>query len=262
MGSDIGNTTKSTSFDALMIRQAKLLTSAHADECESYLKQFMLEAMEWFEIDRMTMFPNSMLFFNQGKTLSVAREPHQVLTTKQVGVEDGERYLRLIGNSEKTQFFDKNALANSDVVVLRMLSAQGACCHYTIPLVQFGQRWGGLSFTLFGSNSCGLSESQLEQVSFISHMWLSFWQHSKLHRSLHRPDMKTDQENHRMLRLSHRQCDVLGLLAKGLSAREIATELNLSPRTIESHKYRLLDMLELDSHADLVQFALRNGIGY
>ncbi|MCV3263368.1 hypothetical protein OGZ01_12020 [Vibrio harveyi] len=166
MGSDIGNTTKSTSFDALMIRQAKLLTSAHADECESYLKQFMLEAMEWFEIDRMTMFPNSMLFFNQGKTLSVAREPHQVLTTKQVGVEDGERYLRLIGNSEKTQFFDKNALANSDVVVLRMLSAQGACCHYTIPLLQFGQRWGGLSFTLsFGSNSCTYPKASLNRLA-------------------------------------------------------------------------------------------------
>ncbi|MGR2701814.1 response regulator transcription factor [Vibrio campbellii] len=261
MGSDIGKTTE-TSFEALMIRQAKSLTSSHADECQSQLEQFMLEAMNWFEIDRMTMFPNSMLFFNQGKTLSVARAPHKVLTADQVGVEDGERYLRLIGNSEEIQIFDKDKLANSDVVVLRMLSAQGACCHYTIPLVQFGQRWGGLSFTLFGTKGCGLTQSQIEQVTFISHMWLSFWQHSKLHRSLHRPDMKTDKENHRMLRLSHRQCDVLGLLAKGLSAKEIATELNLSPRTIESHKYRLLDMLELDSHADLVQFALRNGIGY
>lgn len=261
MGSDIGKTT-GTSFEALMMRQAKSLTNSHADECQNQLEQFMLEAMDWFEIDRMTMFPNSMLFFNQGKTLSVARAPHKILTAEQVGVEDGERYLRLIGNSEEIQIFDKDKLATSDVVVLRMLSAQGACCHYTIPLTQFGQRWGGLSFTLFGGDSCGLSETQLEQVTFISHMWLSFWQHSKLHRSLHRPDMKTDNENHRMLRLSHRQCDVLGLLAKGLSAKEIATELNLSPRTIESHKYRLLDMLELDSHADLVQFALRNGIGY
>ncbi|QLK46672.1 DNA-binding response regulator [Vibrio owensii] len=261
MGSDIGKTT-GTSFEALMMRQAKSLTTSHADECQRQLEQFMLEAMDWFEIDRMTMFPNSMLFFNQGKTLSVARAPHKILTAEQVGVEDGERYLRLIGNSEEIQIFDKDKLASSDVVVLRMLSAQGACCHYTIPLTQFGQRWGGLSFTLFGSGRCGLTETQLEQVTFISHMWLSFWQHSKLHRSLHRPDMKTDNENHRMLRLSHRQCDVLGLLAKGLSAKEIATELNLSPRTIESHKYRLLDMLELDSHADLVQFALRNGIGY
>ncbi|MHA2709361.1 response regulator transcription factor [Vibrio owensii] len=261
MGSDIGKTT-GTSFEALMMRQAKSLTNSHADECQNQLEQFMLEAMDWFEIDRMTMFPNSMLFFNQGKTLSVARAPHKILTAEQVGVEDGERYLRLIGNSEEIQIFDKDKLATSDVVVLRMLSAQGACFHYTIPLTQFGQRWGGLSFTLFGSDSSGLSETQLEQVTFISHMWLSFWQHSKLHHSLHRPDMKTDNENHRMLRLSHRQCDVLGLLAKGLSAKEIATELNLSPRTIESHKYRLLDMLELDSHADLVQFALRNGIGY
>ena len=124
MGSDICKTTE-TSFEALMIRQAKSLTSSHADECQSQLEQFMLEAMNWFEIDRMTMFPNSMLFFNQGKTLSVARAPHKVLTVDQVGVEDCERYLCLIGNSEEIQIFDKDKLANSDVVVLRMLSAKG-----------------------------------------------------------------------------------------------------------------------------------------
>nr|WP_249027403.1 LuxR C-terminal-related transcriptional regulator [Vibrio rotiferianus] len=65
-----------------------------------------------------------------------------------------------------------------------------------------------------------------------------------------------------MLRLSQRQYDVLALLTTGKSAKECAKELNLSPRTIESHKYRLLDLLELDSHAELVQFALRNGVEY
>ncbi|EDP59845.1 LuxR C-terminal-related transcriptional regulator [Vibrio sp. AND4] len=261
MGSDIGKTTEA-SFEALVMRQANKLTTSHADECQRHLEQFMLEAMDWFDIDRMTIFPNSMLFFNQGKTLSVARPPHKLITASQVGVDNAERYLQLIGNSKRIQIFDKQALATSNVVILRMLSMQGACFHYTIPLTQFGQRWGGLSFTLFGCDGYALTENQIEQMTFISHMWLSFWQHSKLHRSLHRPGMKTDQENHRMLRLSHRQCDVLGLLAKGLSTKEIATALNLSPRTIESHKYRLLDMLELDNHADLVQFAIRNGIGY
>ncbi|MGI9948416.1 response regulator transcription factor [Vibrio hyugaensis] len=262
MDSEIGKTIEAETFEALMMRQAMSLISSEADKCEIKLREFMMEAMHWFEIDRMTMFPNSMLFFNQGKTLAVARPPHKIVTAEQVGIEDAERYLRLIGNSEQTQTFNRAALKNSDVVLLRMLAAQGACCHYTIPLSQFGQRWGGISFTIFGQNRCGLNDKKLEQVTFLAQVWLSYWQHSKLHRSLHKPNMKTSSENNKMLRLSHRQCDVLGHLANGLSAKQIATELSLSPRTIESHKYRLMDMLELETHSELVQFALRNGIGY
>ncbi|GAM76203.1 hypothetical protein JCM19241_501 [Vibrio ishigakensis] len=38
-------------------------------------------------------------------------------------------------------------------------------------------------------------------------------------------------------------------------------ETLLKPRTIESHKYRMLDLLDLENHTELVQFALRNGLG-
>ncbi|WP_133151722.1 response regulator transcription factor, partial [Vibrio splendidus] len=50
-------------------------------------------------------------------------------------------------------------------------------------------------------------------------------------------------------------------LAQGYTAKQCAEILFLSPRTIESHKYRMLDILELDNHTELIQFALRNGFG-
>jgi DNA-binding NarL/FixJ family response regulator len=61
-------------------------------------------------------------------------------------------------------------------------------------------------------------------------------------------------------RLTPRQREVLQLFAEGRSAKEIATILNISPRTVEFHKYRIMDDLGLKTSADLVQYAVKHGI--
>jgi len=61
-------------------------------------------------------------------------------------------------------------------------------------------------------------------------------------------------------RLTPRQREVLQLLAEGRSAKEIATILNISPRTVEFHKYQIMDGLGLKTFADLLQYAIRHGI--
>ena len=61
-------------------------------------------------------------------------------------------------------------------------------------------------------------------------------------------------------RLTPRQREVLQLLAEGRSAKEISTILNISPRTVEFHKYRIMDDLGLKTSADLVQYAIKHGI--
>lgn len=60
--------------------------------------------------------------------------------------------------------------------------------------------------------------------------------------------------------LSHRQREILQLLAEGKSAREIARLLAISPRTVESHKYRLMANLQLKNSADLIRYAVRHNI--
>jgi DNA-binding NarL/FixJ family response regulator len=60
--------------------------------------------------------------------------------------------------------------------------------------------------------------------------------------------------------LTRRQCEVLQLLAKGLQAKEIAATLNLSPKTVEFHKYRIMDALGMHTIADLTRYAVKNGI--
>jgi len=57
--------------------------------------------------------------------------------------------------------------------------------------------------------------------------------------------------------ISPREREVLQLLAEGRSMVEIAGMLHITPRTVAFHKYRLMDRLHLESHSDLVQFAIR-----
>jgi DNA-binding NarL/FixJ family response regulator len=60
--------------------------------------------------------------------------------------------------------------------------------------------------------------------------------------------------------LTSRQREVLQLLAEGRSAKEAAAILNLSSRTVEFHKYRLMQQLGFRTTAQLTQFAIKHKI--
>lgn len=60
--------------------------------------------------------------------------------------------------------------------------------------------------------------------------------------------------------LSPRQRQVLQLVAEGRSAKEIAAELGISPRTVEFHKLQLMQGLGLHTTADLTRFAIKHGL--
>jgi len=57
--------------------------------------------------------------------------------------------------------------------------------------------------------------------------------------------------------LSDRELEVLRLLGQALSTRQIANELHLSVKTIESHRAHLKQKLNLKTGADLIQYAIR-----
>ena len=62
-------------------------------------------------------------------------------------------------------------------------------------------------------------------------------------------------------RLTAREGDVLRLVVDGLTARQIATRLVLSPRTVENHIQRVLRRLGVPNRAALVRYAIENGPG-
>lgn len=59
--------------------------------------------------------------------------------------------------------------------------------------------------------------------------------------------------------LTTREREVLQLIAEGKTNKEIATQLSLSVYTVEAHRSRLMEKLNLHSTGDLVRFAIRNG---
>jgi len=60
--------------------------------------------------------------------------------------------------------------------------------------------------------------------------------------------------------LTSRQREILQLLAEGRSAKEIGDVLAISARTVEFHKYQVMEKLNLHTNADVVHFALKHGI--
>ncbi len=60
--------------------------------------------------------------------------------------------------------------------------------------------------------------------------------------------------------LSRREFEVLQLLAQGHSLTDISRSLNLSIQTVSTHKTRFMQKLQLGSGADVIRFAMKNGI--
>jgi DNA-binding NarL/FixJ family response regulator len=70
------------------------------------------------------------------------------------------------------------------------------------------------------------------------------------------PEKRTDP----VVSLTPRQREVLQLLSEGRSAKEIASSLSISARTVEFHKYQMMERLGLRTGAELVHFAIKHGL--
>jgi DNA-binding NarL/FixJ family response regulator len=69
-----------------------------------------------------------------------------------------------------------------------------------------------------------------------------------------------DKVKSRTPELTERECEVVRLLADGMSSKEAATRLQISIRTVESHRINISRKLGFNSIAKLVHYAIRHGI--
>ena len=60
--------------------------------------------------------------------------------------------------------------------------------------------------------------------------------------------------------LSSREREVLQLIAEGKSNKEVALALNISPKTVETHRRQIMQKLKLSNLAELTKYAIREGI--
>lgn len=60
--------------------------------------------------------------------------------------------------------------------------------------------------------------------------------------------------------LTRRQQEILRLIAQGLSTQQIASKLFISPKTVETHRLKIMERLGLQTVADMVRYAIRHGL--
>ena len=77
-----------------------------------------------------------------------------------------------------------------------------------------------------------------------------------MHAATHDPHQQANQ----VAALTPRQREILQLVSQGKSAKEIASVLSLSARTVEDHKYRLMESLGIENSAELIHFAIKHGL--
>ncbi len=70
----------------------------------------------------------------------------------------------------------------------------------------------------------------------------------------------TQGKSDKLAALSDREIDFVKAFALGLSHKEIADRLHISPRTVEVHKKNVMDKLQFKSDVDLIKFAIREGL--
>jgi DNA-binding NarL/FixJ family response regulator len=68
------------------------------------------------------------------------------------------------------------------------------------------------------------------------------------------------QQRQPAVKLTPRQREVLQLIAEGRTMKEVASILDISVRTVESHKYEMMEALGVQTNAELVQYAIKIGL--
>lgn len=252
--------TQQSSFEQLIVEQSSTLMSCEAKHFVHTWKAVAQSALDWFDIDRMTLFPNSIIILNEGQTFSVSRENIPKVNTEFYTSGDYQSYLTLLKRQKTWRVFKQDELRTNKVEALYKLYQEGGRWHCIIKLELFGQSWGTLAFSRFNDQEHFVDELYLKRLKALSDIWLCYWQHSLMCLNLNKDTSKVINEGEKLLLLSEKQRSVLALLAMGHTAKECANQLFLSPRTIESHKYRMLDLLGFNNHTELIQFALRNGV--
>ena len=79
-------------------------------------------------------------------------------------------------------------------------------------------------------------------------------------RGMQKAFIKNPQATMHAKNLTPRQREVVQLLAEGRSMKEVASVLNVTPRTVAFHKYRVMQDLGIRTNAELIQFAIKKRI--
>jgi DNA-binding NarL/FixJ family response regulator len=83
---------------------------------------------------------------------------------------------------------------------------------------------------------------------------------SQIARGMEKAFINNPRDNGHKKKLTPRQREVVQLLAEGKAMKEVASVLGLTPRTVAFHKYRVMRELNIETTAELIQYAIKTRI--
>lgn len=78
--------------------------------------------------------------------------------------------------------------------------------------------------------------------------------------SLSQESAPSEKSSTLLKHLSHREIEIMTLIAKGHSSREIGEQLHISPRTVDTHRNNIIKKLEVSNSAGLIKLAVKSGL--
>lgn len=125
--------------------------------------------------------------------------------------------------------------------------------HFSDELAREALRCGALGYVLKSDADSDL----LDAVDHIRHHQPFFTTTLSISMARNFVDGSIAVANDDGVRLTNREIEVIQLLAAGRSNKEAAAELGVSPRTVESHRNRIMKRMEFKSFSELIRFAVR-----
>ncbi len=90
--------------------------------------------------------------------------------------------------------------------------------------------------------------------------WGGFYTSPALTQNMVGSLVHNSKKSKKTYKMTPRQREVIKLLAEGNSMVDIADQLGITPRTVQFHKYTVMQELEIDSNAELISYAIKNGL--
>jgi DNA-binding NarL/FixJ family response regulator len=100
----------------------------------------------------------------------------------------------------------------------------------------------------------------ISKASLGEHHYSNFVSDIILKNYLNKNKIELDTNIEKISELSEREIEIIVAFGDGLSYKEIGEKLFISPRTVESHKNRILEKLKLNTIIDLVKFGIKNDL--
>ncbi len=245
-------------YQEFVLESQLTLMSTKSEDMSEALIHNIQRALTVFDIDRMTLFPISMAKIGYKDFFSFTRFEHKRLPSDYYMSVDIETYIQKISEGNHWKLYEESDLKNSKILGLRSLAKEGIKFHCSLPVGNFGDIYGGVAISFFSKPD--LSEEYKKFFSLLAQIWMLCWREIKLQASLTSLSYSYSEEQAKLELLTPRQLEILKLIGTGISTKQIAEQLNLSLRTIETHKYHIGERLDLDQNDSLTKFIIRNNL--